>query len=81
MNEKSRYTEEMKLWLFDLAHGNLTQQEVLKGFIKHYARHDCSIADVIREIHFYTHYGTEGVQKAKVSLEDALNNFVFVKET
>lgn len=28
-----RDTEEMKLWLFDLAHGNLTDEAIVKGFI------------------------------------------------
>lgn len=73
---EERCTEEMKLWLFDLVHGNLNQDEILKGFIKYYALYDQSIADVIREIHFGTNYGTEGVRKAKESLEKALNDFV-----
>lgn len=76
---EERCTEEMRLWLFDLAHGNLNQDEILKGFIKHYVLHDGNIADVVREIVFKTTYGTKGVLKAKESLEDALNNFV--KET
>ena len=33
----NRATEDHKIWLFDLAHGNLTELEIVKGFIKFYA--------------------------------------------
>lgn len=29
--------EEKRLWLFDLAHGNLEGMAVVQGFVKHYA--------------------------------------------
>ena len=32
----NRNTDEMKLWLFDISHGNLTDTDILKGFIKYY---------------------------------------------
>lgn len=34
------FTEEMKIRLFDLAHGNLEHDQIIKGFIKHYAIND-----------------------------------------
>lgn len=32
----NRYTEDMKIWLFDVAHNNLPDDDILKGFIKYY---------------------------------------------
>ena len=48
-----RYTEEMKLWLFDLAHGNLSDSQILSGFLKHYVLFD-----------FHTVYGLDRVSFA-----------------
>ena len=36
----NRYSEEMKLWLFDLAHGNLKENDIVTGFIEHYILFD-----------------------------------------
>lgn len=70
-----RFTEEMKLWLFDLAHGNLEEEAIIKGFIKHYALHGYSIENVMDDIHFHTVYGERGIRTAKNSLEHALRAF------
>ena len=32
----SRINADMKIWLFDLAHGNLNDSTVLSGFVKYY---------------------------------------------
>lgn len=68
-------TEEMKLWLFDLAHGNLTDNEIVKGFIKHYIMQGYTIHDVHRHIHFHTPYGLKGEKIAIESLDNALSRF------
>ena len=68
------YGEEMKIWLFDLAHGNLKKEEILKGFIKYYALNDLSIGDVKRDIAFHTTYGEEGIKTAIKDLRAALES-------
>ena len=61
----NRATEDHKIWLFDLAHGNLTELEIVKGFIKFY------------DLVFRTHYNpVQGVKALKV----ALSNFSEVDE-
>ncbi|MGN0411250.1 MAG: hypothetical protein ACI4E3_12745 [Candidatus Fimousia sp.] len=70
-----KYTEEMKLWLFDLAHGNLPDDEIVKGFIKHYVINGYTIHDVHNHIHFHTNYGLEGAKTAIDSLNEALIRF------
>lgn len=70
---------EMKVWLFDLAHGNLSDKEILKGFIKHYILFDMGINDVKREIYFHTNYGEAGLKKALGDLNRVLT--AIVKDT
>ncbi|MEY8356918.1 hypothetical protein AALB39_26735 [Lachnospiraceae bacterium 54-53] len=71
-----RYTEEMKLWLLDLAHGNLSDKDILKGFIKYYVLHDFGVGQVVSDIVFHTIYGTGGVITAKESLLKVLNQTI-----
>ena len=70
-----KYTKEMKLWLFYLAHGHLTDDEIVKGFIKHYVMNGCTIHDVHKHIHFHTNYGRHGAKKAMGALRNALEKF------
>ncbi len=77
----NRYTEEMKLWLFDLAHGDLTQSDVIAGFIKHYVLFDCTMQDVKRDIVFHTNYGESGVKTALNCLTNALIGVISVKNS
>lgn len=72
----NRITEEMKLWLFDLAHGNLDENEIIKGFIKHYVLFDLTVEDVKRDIIYRTVYGAEGACKGTQSIQEALKSFV-----
>lgn len=44
----SRINAYMKIWLFDLAHGNLNDSTVLSGFVKYYVLHDMNVHDVVR---------------------------------
>ena len=73
----NRITEEMKLWLFDLAHGNLSDEAILSGFIKHYVLHGLTIGNVVDNIVFRTNYGTSGAKLAKESLLRVLQNVAF----
>lgn len=68
-----RTTEEMKIWLFDLAHGNLNDSSALSGFIKYYVLYDMNVHDVVRDIVFNTSYGDEGVIRARRTLFSILN--------
>lgn len=69
-----RDTEEMKVWLFDLAHGNLKDDEILSGFIQHYILRGLTVDQVISDIVYHTPYGIPGVRTAKASLLYVLMN-------
>ena len=71
-----RYNDNMKIWLFDLAHGNLSDLEIIKGFIKYYVLFNCRIQNVQDDIHFRTNYGVLGEQTALESLNKALCSYV-----
>ena len=62
--------------LFDLAHGNLSDLEIIKGFIKYYVLYNCTIQNVQDDIHFHTNYGVLGEQTALESLNKALCSYV-----
>lgn len=49
-----RYNDNMKIWLFDLAHGNLSDLEIIKGFIKYYVLYNCTIQNV-QDRHTFSH--------------------------
>lgn len=68
----NRYTDEMKLWLFDVAHGNLNENEILSGFIKHYVLFNCTMQDIQSDILFRTHYGNIGIVTAMTSIKNVL---------
>ncbi len=69
MRERKRGTEEHKLWLFDLAHGNLQDPQILKGFLKYYVLDGYSMANVVDDMRFHTHYSLEQIRQSKESLE------------
>ena len=76
-----RDTEEMKLWLFDLAHGNLTDEAIVKGFIKHYALHGLTMGNVQDNIHFRTMYGDDNCRRAMEDLKRAMKEYVSAPES
>ena len=69
-----RYTEEMKLWLFDLAHNNLNDKQILQGFIKHYILFDNGVKNVQDDMHFHTLCSIEQQQEALLRLKKVLKN-------
>lgn len=72
MRERKRGTEEHKLWLFDLAHGNLQDPQILKGFLKYYVLDGYSMANVVDDMRFRTHYSLDQIRQSKESLERVL---------
>lgn len=70
----NRYTEEMKLWLFDLAHGNLTHAQILSGFVQHYVLYDEPISSVQRDIAFHTQYSIDQTRCALDRLRIVLSD-------
>lgn len=75
--EMNRATEEHKMWLFDLEHGNLHLQDekILQGFVKFYILNGFTIGNVQDDIRFKTNYGIEGVRTALTDLIRALKSF------
>lgn len=57
------------MWLFDLAHGNLRDPQILKGFLKYYVLDGYSMANVVDDMRFHTHYSLEQIRQSKESLE------------
>ncbi|MBE5974441.1 MAG: hypothetical protein E7251_07605 [Paenibacillaceae bacterium] len=71
-----RYTEDLKIWLLALAHRDLSDKDILKGFIKYYVLFDFGIGQVVNDIVFHTMYGTAGVINAKESITRVLNQTI-----
>lgn len=76
-----RDTEDMKLWLFDLAHGNMPDDSIVKGFIRHYVLNGLTIGNVQQDIIFHTKYGEHNCRRAMESLRRALAEFTEGEET
>jgi hypothetical protein len=66
---QNRATEDHKIWLFDLAHGNLTDEKILKGFVKYYVLNGFTVENVQDDIIFRTHYNPV---KAMETLKEVL---------
>lgn len=65
----NRGTEDHKIWLFDLAHGNLMDDQILRGFLKYYVLEGYVMANVVDDMRFRTHYSLEQIRQSKESLE------------
>ena len=70
------WMEDKATWLFDLAHGNLDEDAVVKGFLKHYVLQGQGIADVQQNLHFHTCYGDFYMESAMAALRRALEDQV-----
>lgn len=66
------WMEDKAIWLFDLAHGDLDTDAVVKGFIKHYVLLGQGIGDVQQNLHFHTSYGDFYMETAISALRKAL---------
>lgn len=76
-----RDTENMKLWLFELAGGNLSDDEMVKGFIKYYALNGLVIGNVQQDIIFKTVIGQWRYQGPMAELRRALAEYADGEET
>ena len=63
-----RETSGHNLWLFDLAHGNLSDEKILKGFIKYYALTGCTLDNVIDAVVFRTHYNPARIKERLIKV-------------
>lgn len=66
------WLEDKATWLFDLAHDNLDEDAIVKGFLKHYVLQGQGTDDVQRDMHFRTHYGDFYLKAAMTYLRRAL---------
>lgn len=70
------WMEDKWTWLFDLAHGDLEPDAVVKGFLKHYALQDQSVGDIQRDLHFKTPYGDHYLPDAMRALTGAMESHI-----
>ncbi len=68
----ARYSENHKIWLFDLVHGNLNENEIIKGFIKFYVLEGLVIGNVQDDCIFHTHYPSDKVREGLQNLRETL---------
>lgn len=69
---QNRATEDHKLYLFDLAHGNLSADKAVAGFIKYYVLNGFTLGNLQDDYMFHTHYPIDGIQAGLQSLRAAL---------
>lgn len=69
---EKEWMENKGAWLFDLAHGDLDDDAVVKGFLKHYALQGKGLDDIKQELHFRTVYGDRYIESAMHILKAAL---------
>lgn len=71
----NKFSTEMKLWLSEFMQGKLSQEKILKGFIKHYVIYDdCLIANVQDDIILNSEYEDNGVESIML-LKKILKDF------
>ena len=77
---ENRGTEDHKLWLFDLAHNNISPERIIKGFIRFYALEGCCMEDVRENLIFRTsygpHYAGEAMERLKAALEQVVDGAI-----
>lgn len=69
---QNRATEDHKLYLFDLAYGNLAAGKAVAGFIKYYVLNGFTLGNLQDDYRFYTNYSIERIQAGLQSLKAAL---------
>ena len=76
----NRDTYEIKEWLYDLTNRRITDDAIVKGFLKHYALHGLTIAHVQQDIRFRTYYSDDDCRRAMEALEEALTTYANAPE-
>ncbi len=66
------WMEDKETWLFDLAHDDLDDDAIVKGFLKHYVLQSQGIGNVQQDLHFCTQYGDFYMEAAMSGLRRAL---------
>lgn len=66
------WMEDKETWLFDLAHDDLDEDAIVKGFIKHYVLQGQGTEEVQQDLHFHTRYGDFYMEAAMPRLRKAL---------
>ncbi|MCM1193939.1 MAG: hypothetical protein NC123_18950 [Butyrivibrio sp.] len=64
--------EDHELWLFDLAHGNLTELQILQGFIRYYVLEGHMLSRVQDDLVYRTRYGCYYAGQAMEQLKAVL---------
>ena len=72
-----RATEGHRTWLFDLAHGNLSEPQIMQGFIRYYVLEGCLLANVQDDLVFRTAFGSRYVEQAMESLREVLEKMAW----
>lgn len=72
----NRGTEEHKMYLFDLAHGNLSPGQTVRGFLKFYALEGLCVENVQNDLVFRTRYGAYHAEETMERLRTALGQAV-----
>ena len=70
------WMEDKGIWLFDLAHGKLTGDSIVRGFLKHYVLVGQGMDKVLQDLHFHTHYGDHYMKSVASSLRTGLENLI-----
>lgn len=70
------WLEDKVTWLFGLAHGDLDEDAIVKGFLKHYVLEGQGIADVQQDLHFHARYRDCDMEYAMSALRRALEDQV-----
>ena len=65
----------IKAWLFELVNGKLSDDEIVKGFIKYYALNGLVIGNVQQDIIFSPVLGQERYQRPIAELRRALAEY------
>lgn len=66
--------EDHELWLFDLAHENLSEPKILQGFIKYYVLEGHMLSRVQDDLVYRTRYGCYYAETAMDQLKAVLEN-------
>ena len=69
-------TEGTKQWLFDLAYGNLSNEQIVKGFIRHYVLHGYAMDKFKYDIFLHTGLNIAGTIEVWERLDKALRNYI-----
>lgn len=77
---QNRATEEHKIYLFDLAHGMLSEDKAIAGFIKYYVLNGFTMGNLQDDYLFRTNYAIDGIQTGLQSLRSALEKMAGIRE-